>query len=149
VRGPQVMRGYWNMPEETTGVLDAEGWLATGDVVTMDERGYLYFVDRKTDVIVVSGFKVWPAEVEDVLLHLPGIKEAGVAGVPDEKSGEAVWAWVVKSDPTLSAQQIIDACHAELAHYKTPHQVIFRDSLPKSPIGKILRRKLKDEALGA
>jgi len=149
VRGPQVMRGYWNMPEETARVLDAEGWLATGDVVSMDERGYLYFVDRKKDVIVVSGFKVWPAEVEDVLLHLPGVKEAGVAGVPDEKSGEAVWAWVVKSDPTLTAQRIIDVCHAQLAHYKTPHRVIFRDNLPKSPIGKILRRRLKEEALSA
>jgi len=149
VRGPQVMRGYWNLPEESARVLDAKGWLATGDVVSMDERGYLYFVDRKKDMIVVSGFKVWPAEVEEVLLHLPGVKEAGVAGVPDEKSGEAVWAWVVKSDPTLTAQRIIDACHAQLAHYKTPHRVIFRDRLPKSPIGKILRRKLKEEALSA
>ena len=146
VRGPQVMRGYWNLPEETARALDAEGWLATGDVVRMDERGYFYFVDRKKDVINISGFKVWPGEVEEVLLHLPGIKEAGVAGMPDEKSGEAVWAWVVKSDPALTEQQIIDACHAQLAHYKTPHRVIFRDKLPKSPIGKILRRKLKEEA---
>ncbi|MHB0916170.1 MAG: AMP-binding protein [Thiobacillus sp.] len=146
VRGPQVMRGYWNLPEETARALDAEGWLATGDVVRMDERGYFYFVDRKKDVINISGFKVWPGEVEEVLLHLPGIKEAGVVGMPDEKSGEAVWAWVVKSDPALTEQQIIDACHAQLAHYKTPHKILFRDKLPKSPIGKILRRKLKEEA---
>ncbi len=145
VRGPQVMRGYWNLPEETTRVLDAEGWLVTGDVVSMDARGCLYFVDRKKDVINVSGFKVWPGEVEEVLLHLPGIKEAGVAGMLDEKSGEAVWAWVVKSDPALTEQQIIDACHAQLAHYKTPHRILFRDKLPKSPIGKILRRKLKED----
>ena len=112
----------------------------------MDERGYFYFVDRKKDVINISGFKVWPGEVEEVLLHLPGIKEAGVVGMPDEKSGEAVWAWVVKSDPALTEQQIIDACHAQLAHYKTPHKILFRDKLPKSPIGKILRRKLKEEA---
>lgn len=145
VRGPQVMRGYWNMPEETVHVLDADGWLATGDVVTQDERGYLNFIDRRKEVIVVSGFKVWPSEVEEILLNMPGIKDAGVSGMPDEKSGEAVWAWVVKSDPTLTEQQIIDACHASLAHYKTPHRVIFRDTLPKSPIGKILRRKLREE----
>jgi len=145
VRGPQVMRGYWNMPEETARALDADGWLATGDVASMDERGYLTFIDRKKDVIVVSGFKAWPGEVEEVLLALPGVKEAGVAGMPDEKSGEAVWAWVVKSDPALTEQQVIDACYVQLAHYKTPHRVIFRDTLPKSPIGKILRRKLKDE----
>jgi len=145
VRGPQVMRGYWNMPEETARVLDADGWLATGDVVTQDERGYLTFVDRRKDVIVVSGFKVWPGEVEEVLLALPGIKEAGVAGEPDAKCGETVCAWVVKSDPTLTEQQIIDACHGQLARYKTPHKVIFRDALPKSPIGKVLRRKLKEE----
>ncbi len=146
VRGPQVMHGYWNMPEETARALDADGWLATGDVVSMDGRGYLTFVDRKKDVIVVSGFKAWPGEVEEVLLALPGVKEAGVAGMPDEKSGEAVWAWVVKSDPALTERQVIDACHAQLARYKTPHKVIFRDTLlPKSPIGKILRRKLKEE----
>lgn len=136
VRGTQVMRGYWNMPEETALVLDADGWLATGDVVSMDARGYLYFIDRRKEVIVVSGFKVWPSEVEEVLLGMPGIKEAGVAGLPDEKSGAAVCAWVVKNDPALTERQVIDACHASLAHYKTPHRVIFRDTLPKSPIGK-------------
>lgn len=147
VRGPQVMCGYWHAPEETAHVLDADGWLATGDIVTADARGYFTFVDRKKDVIVVSGFKAWPGEVEEVLLALPGVKEAGVAGMPDEKSGEVVWAWVVRSDPALTEQQIIDACHAQLARYKAPHKVIFRDALPKSPIGKILRRKLKEGAL--
>lgn len=145
VRGPQVMRGYWSMPEETARVLGADGWLATGDVVTQDERGYLHFVDRRKEVIVVSGFKVWPSEVEEVLLGIPGVKDAGVAGMPDEKSGEAVCAWVVKSDPALTDRKVMDACHASLAHYKTPHRVVFRDTLPKSPIGKILRRKLKEE----
>lgn len=125
--------------------LDADGWLATGDIVTADARGYLTFVDRKKDMIVVSGFKAWPGEVEDVLLALPGVKEAGVAGMPEEKSGQVVWAWVVRSDPALTEQQVIDACHLRLARYKTPHKVIFRDALPKSPIGKILRRKLKEE----
>lgn len=144
VRGPQVMRGYWHAAEETARVLDADGWLATGDVVRMDARGSFSFVDRKKDVIVVSGFKVWPGEVEDVLLSLPGIKEAGVVGMPDEKSGEAVWAWVARSDPALTRQEIIDACHAQLARYKTPHRVMFCDALPKSSIGKVLRRKLKE-----
>ena len=147
VRGPQVMRGYWNMPEETARVLDADGWLTTGDIVTADERGYLAFVDRKKDVINVSGFKAWPGEVEDVLLALPGIKDAGVAGMPDGKSGEVVWAWVVKSDPALTEAGIIDACRAQLAGYKVPHKVIFRDALPKSPIGKNLRRKLREECV--
>lgn len=149
VRGPQVMRGYWNASAETARVLDADGWLATGDIVSVDARGYFTFVDRKKDVIVVSGFKAWPGEVEDVLLGIPGVKEAGVAGMPDEKSGEVVWAWVVRSDPALTEQQIIDACHAQLARYKTPHKVIFCAALPKSPIGKILRRKLKEDALCA
>jgi len=147
VRGPQVMRGYWNMPEETACVLDADGWLSTGDIVTADERGYLAFVDRKKDVINVSGFKAWPGEVEDVLLALPGIKDAGVAGMPDGKSGEVVWAWVVKSDPALTEAGIIDACRSQLAGYKVPHKVIFRDALPKSPIGKNLRRKLREECV--
>ncbi|GAB1393923.1 long-chain fatty acid--CoA ligase [Rhodocyclaceae bacterium] len=146
VRGPQVMRGYWNAVAESARVLDAAGWLATGDVIRMDARGCFSFVDRKKDVIVVSGFKVWPGEVEEVLLALPGIAEAGVAGMPDEHSGEAVWAWVVRSDPVLIEQQIINACHVQLARYKTPHKVIFCDALPKSSIGKILRRKLKEHA---
>lgn len=147
VRGPQVMRGYWNMPEQTARVRDADGWLATGDVVTLDDTGFLHFVDRRKEMIVVSGFKVWPSEVEEVLLGLPGIREAGVTGVPDEKSGESVCAWVVSSDATLSERQIIDACHMQLTHYKVPRRIVFRDSLPKSPIGKILRRKLTEDGV--
>mgnify|MGYP000108942774 CR=1 FL=1 len=144
VKGPQVMRGYWNMPEETTRVLSADGWLATGDICLMDETGSIRFIDRRKDVIVVSGFKVWPNEVEEVMMLLPGVKEAGVVGVPDEKSGEAVKVYLVKKDPALSAQAVIAHCKANLAGYKIPKQVEFRDSLPKSPIGKILRRKLKE-----
>ncbi|MDP2870060.1 AMP-binding protein [Methyloversatilis sp.] len=147
VRGPQVMRGYWNMPEETARVRDADGWLATGDVVTLDDTGFLHFVDRRKEMIVVSGFKVWPSEVEEVLLGLPGIREACVTSVPDEKSGESVCAWVVSSDTTLTERRIIDACHTQLTHYKVPRRIVFRDSLPKSPIGKILRRKLTENGV--
>jgi len=148
VKGPQVMRGYWNMPEETGRVLSADGWLSTGDICRMDERGSIRFIDRHKDVIVVSGFKVWPNEVEDVVMMLPGVKEVGVVGVVDEKSGEAVKAYLVKKDPALSVEAVIAHCHANLAAYKVPKQVEFRDHLPKSPIGKILRRKLKEEQAG-
>jgi len=145
VRGPQVMRGYWNLPDETARVLGADGWLSTGDVGVMDERGMIRFVDRHKDVIVVSGFKVWPAEVEDVVMLHPGVKEVGVVGVPDEKSGEAVKVYLVKKDPALTVEAVIAHCKANLTGYKVPKQVEFRDKLPKSPIGKILRRKLKEE----
>ena len=148
VKGPQVMRDYWNMPEETARVLSAAGWLSTGDICLMDERGSIRFIDRHKDVIVVSGFKVWPNEVEEVVMMLPGVKEVGVVGVVDEKSGEAVKAYLVKKDPALSAEAVIAHCHANLAAYKVPKQVEFRDKLPKSPIGKILRRKLKEEQAG-
>jgi long-chain acyl-CoA synthetase len=145
VKGPQVMRGYWNMAAETACVLSSDGWLATGDICRMDERGVLFFIDRCKDVIVVSGFKVWPGEVEEVIMMLPGVKEVGVVGIPDTKSGEAVKAYVVKKEPALSAEAVITHCHANLAAYKAPKEVEFRDRLPKSPIGKILRRKLKEE----
>jgi long-chain acyl-CoA synthetase len=145
VKGPQVMRGYWNMPEETARVFSADGWLSTGDICLMDETGSIRFIDRHKDVIVVSGFKVWPNEVEEVMMMLSGVKEAGVVGVLDEKSGEAVKVYLVKKDPALSAEAVIAHCKANLAGYKIPKQVEFRDSLPKSPIGKILRRKLKEE----
>ncbi|MBA3002885.1 MAG: AMP-binding protein [Desulfurivibrio sp.] len=145
VKGPQVMRGYWNMPEETARVFSADGWLSTGDICLMDENGSIRFIDRSKDVIVVSGFKVWPNEVEEVMMMLPGVKEVGVVGVPDEKSGEAVKIYLVKKDPALSVESVINHCKANLAGYKIPKQVEFRDSLPKSPIGKILRRKLKEE----
>ncbi|MGB7815130.1 MAG: AMP-binding protein [Methylotenera sp.] len=145
IKGPQVMRGYWNMPVETAHVLSADGWLRSGDICEMDERGYLRFIDRHKDVIVVSGFKVWPNEIEEVVMLHPGVKEVGVIGVPDGKSGEAVKVYVVKKDPALTAEAVIAHCHANLTGYKVPRQVEFRDKLPKSPIGKILRRRLKEE----
>ena len=152
VKGPQVMRGYWNMPSETVRVLSSDGWLSTGDICRMDEYGTIRFIDRLKDVIVVSGFKVWPNEVEEVVMMLPGVKEVGVVGVFNEKSGEAVKAYVVKKDPILTAEAVIAHCHANLAAYKVPKQVEFRDRLPKSSVGKILRRTLKAErasSLGA
>ena len=145
VKGPQVMRGYWNMPEETARVLGTDGWLHTGDMVVMNERGYIRFIDRQKDVIVVSGFKVYPTEIEDVVMLLPSVKEVGVIGVPDEKSGEVVKVYLVKKDPALTAEAVIAHCKENLTRYKVPKQVEFRDKLPKSPIGKILRRKLKEE----
>jgi long-chain acyl-CoA synthetase len=148
VKGPQVMRGYWNMPEETGRVLSADGWLATGDICRMDDSGALRFIDRRKDVIVVSGFKVWPNEIEEVVMLLPGVKEVGAVGVPDAKSGEGVKVYLVRKDPALSAEAVIAHCRANLAAYKVPKQVEFRDRLPKSPIGKILRRKLQEEQRG-
>lgn len=145
VQGPQVMRGYWNRPEETARVLSADGWLRTGDICRMDARGMIRFVERSKDVIVVSGFKVYPNEVEEVLMMHPAVKEVGVVGVPDEKSGEAVKAFVVKRDAGLTAAAVIAHCRTNLAAYKVPKQVEFRDTLPKSPVGKILRRELKGD----
>jgi len=144
VQGPQVMRGYWNRPDETARVLSADGWLRTGDICEMDARGMVRFIERAKDVVVVSGFKVYPNEVEEVLMLHPGVREAGVTGVADEKSGEAVKAFVVKRNPALTAAELIAHCRANLAAYKVPKQVEFRDRLPKSPIGKVLRRALKD-----
>jgi long-chain acyl-CoA synthetase len=139
------MRGYWNRPDETARVLSADGWLRTGDICLIDARGMVRFIERSKDVVVVSGFKVYPNEVEEVLMMHPGIREAGVVGVADEKSGEGVKAFVVKADPALTAAAVIAHCKANLAAYKVPKQVEFRDSLPKSPIGKVLRRELKGE----
>jgi long-chain acyl-CoA synthetase len=144
VKGPQVMRGYWNMPDETARVLSADGWLRTGDICEMDARGMVRFVERGKDVVVVSGFKVYPNEVEEVLMLHPGVREAGVTGVPDATSGEVVKAFVVKRDPALTAAELIAHCRTNLAAYKVPKQVEFRDRLPKSPIGKVLRRELKE-----
>ena len=149
VQGPQVMRGYWNMPEETARVLSTDGWLRTGDMGVMDAHGAIRFIERCKDVIVVSGFKVYPNEVEEVLMMHPGVKEVGVVGVPDEKSGEAVKVFVVKKDAALTAAAVIAHCKANLTAYKVPKQVEFRDKLPKSAIGKILRRELKQEHAAA
>jgi len=143
-RGPQVMQGYWKQPEETKQVL-RDGWLFTGDIGTMDAEGYFSVVDRRKDLILVSGFNVYPNEVEAVLAGLAGVKECGVIGVPDAVSGEAVKAFVVRGDPALDAETVRDFCRGELAGYKVPKFVEFRDDLPKSVIGKILRKDLRQK----
>jgi long-chain acyl-CoA synthetase len=147
-RGPQVMRGYWNAPEETARAFTAEGWLRTGDLGCMDARGYVEFKDRSKDVIVVSGFKAYPTEIEDVAMLHPGVKEAGAVGVPDERSGEAVLLFVVRRDPRLTAEALAAHCARHLTGYKLPQRIVFRDELPKTPVlGKILHRRLKEEAV--
>jgi long-chain acyl-CoA synthetase len=142
LRGPQVMQGYWNRQEETRQVLKA-GWLHTGDVAVQDEDGYFRIVDRKKDLILVSGFNVYPNEVEEILSRHPGVLECAVIGVPDEKTGEAVCACVVKAEVTVTDQELKDFCQAELTAYKLPQRFIFLDELPKSPIGKVLRKELR------
>jgi len=144
VRGPQVMKGYWQRPDETAKVLGDDGWLHTGDVARMDEKGYFYIVDRKKDMILVSGFNVYPNEIEDVVAQCPGVLEVAALGIPDEKSGEAVKIVVVRKDPGLTAETIRAFCKENLTGYKLPKVIEFRDSLPKSPVGKILRRELRD-----
>ena len=145
VRGPQVMKGYWNRPEETAKVIDAEGWLATGDVGVMDEKGFFKIVDRKKDMILVSGFNVYPNEIEDVIAMHDEVKEVAVIGVPDAKSGEAVKAIIVPRDANLTKEAILEHCRANLTGYKMPRNIEFRTTeLPKSPVGKILRRELRD-----
>ena len=148
VRGPQVMTGYYRLPEETANVFMADGFLRTGDVAVMDERGYLRIVDRKKDMILVSGFNVYPNEVEDVVAMHPGVLEVASVGVPDSRSGEAVKIFVVSKDPALSAAQLIAHCRKHLTGYKVPSQVEFRAELPKTNVGKILRRQLRDELIG-
>ena len=143
VRGPQVMRGYWHAPQETAQAFFPGGWLRTGDLGRLDERGSVEFVERSKEVIVVSGFKAYPGEIEAVALQHPGVKEAGVAGIPDARSGEAVALYVVRKDPALSEAELLAHCAKHLAPYKRPRHVYFRDSLPKSPIGKVLRRELR------
>ena len=144
VRGPQVMKGYWQRPEETAKVLDAQGWLHTGDIARMDEKGFFYIVDRKKDMILVSGFNVYPNEIEDVVASLPGVLEVAAIGIPDDKSGEAVKLVVVRKDPALSEEAIRAHCRTELTGYKQPKIIEFRESLPKTNVGKILRRELRD-----
>ena len=145
VRGPQVMQGYWQRPEETAQTLTPDGWLKTGDIGVMHADGQLEIVDRKKDLILVSGFNVFPTEIEDVLATHPGVVECAVVGVADERSGEAVKAWVVVDDPTLDEATLIAHCRAQLAAYKVPKYVHFATELPKSNIGKILRRELRAE----
>lgn len=147
VRGPQVMSGYWNMPEETAKVLDREGWLSTGDIAVMDADGFLRIVDRKKDMIIVSGFKVFPNEVEDVLGMHSSVVDVGVVGVPDERSGQAVKAFVViRENETVSVERLRDFCRERLTAYKVPKYIEFRPSLPKSNVGKVLRRALLEES---
>ena len=144
VRGPQVMKGYWQRPEETAKVIDKNGWLHTGDMAKMDEKGFFFIVDRKKDMILVSGFNVYPNEIEDVIATHPGVLEVAAVGVPDEKSGEAVKVVVVKKDPALTAEAVKAHCKESLTGYKQPRYVEFRNELPKSNVGKILRRELRD-----
>ncbi|MCS0592357.1 long-chain fatty acid--CoA ligase [Massilia norwichensis] len=149
IRGPQVMAGYWNRPDETAKVMTADGYFKTGDVGIMDENGYVKIVDRKKDMILVSGFNVYPNELEGVIAAHPGVLECAVIGVPDEHSGEAVKVFVVKKDPGLSAEQLMDYCKRELTGYKKPKYIEFRSELPKTNVGKILRRALREEKQAA
>jgi len=143
VKGPQVMNGYWQRGEETAAAFTADGYLRTGDIATMDERGYFTIVDRKKDMILVSGFNVYPNEVENVVAQHPGVLECACVGVPDENTGEAVKVFVVKKDPALTPEELRRHCKQSLTNYKVPRQIEFRDQLPKSPIGKILRKELR------
>ncbi len=149
IRGPQVMKGYWQRPEDTAKSINPEGWLHTGDMARMDERGFFYIVDRKKDMILVSGFNVYPNEIEDVIATHPGVLEVAAVGVPDEKSGEAVKVVIVKKDPALTAEDIKNHCRTELTGYKQPRFIEFRTELPKSNVGKILRRELRESAAAA
>ena len=144
IRGPQVMKGYWQRPEATEEVIDADGWLHTGDIAIMTEDGFFKIVDRKKDMILVSGFNVYPNEIEDVLALHPKVLEVAAIGVPDEKSGEAVSLFVVKKDPTLTKEEVIAFCKENLTGYKRPRYIEFMEDLPKSNVGKILRRELRD-----
>jgi long-chain acyl-CoA synthetase len=145
VQGPQVMQGYWQNPEETAEVMTADGFLRTGDIAIIDDEGYCHIVDRTKNMISVSGFKVYPNQVEDVIASMPGVLEVAVIGVPNAEGQETVKAFVVRKDPTLTAEGIIAFCHENLTHYKVPKLIEFREELPKSNVGKILHRVLKDE----
>ena len=145
IKGPQVMEGYWQRPQETADVMLPGGWLKTGDVGRMDEDGFTYIEDRKKDMILVSGFNVYPNEIENVVVEMDGVLEAAAIGKPDEKSGEVVKLFVVRTDPNVTEQDVIDYCRKNLTNYKRPREVEFRDELPKTNVGKILRRALRDE----
>ncbi len=145
IRGPQVMAGYWQRPDETARVMTPDGFFKSGDVGVMDERGYFRIVDRKKDMILVSGFNVYPTEVEEVVAGLAGVLECAVIGIPDERSGEAVKLVVVKKDPALTEAQVLEHCKHNLTGYKLPRVIEFRTELPKTPVGKVLRRELRDK----
>ena len=144
IKGPQVMAGYWQRPDETAKVMTADGYFKSGDIGIMDERGYTKIVDRKKDMILVSGFNVYPNEIEDVVAGMPGVLEVAAVGVPDEKMGEAVKLVIVKKDPGLTEDAVRKFCHDNLTGYKRPRVIEFRDELPKTPVGKVLRRELRD-----
>ncbi len=146
IKGPQVMAGYWQRPDETAKVMTANGYFRTGDIGTVDERGYFKIVDRKKDMILVSGFNVYPNEVEDVITQMPGVLECAAVGVPDSKAGEAVKVVIVKKDPNVTEADVRAYCEANLTGYKRPKIVEFRTELPKTPVGKILRRELRDKS---
>jgi long-chain acyl-CoA synthetase len=145
VRGPQVMRGYWNRPDETAKVMLPDGWLRTGDIGRMDEKGFVYIEDRKKDMILVSGFNVYPNEVESVAVTHPGVLEAAAVAQPDERAGEVVALFVVRRDPKLTAEELVEYCRKSLTGYKVPRHIYFRGELPKTNVGKIMRRALRDE----
>jgi long-chain acyl-CoA synthetase len=145
IRGPQVMAGYWQRPDETAKVMTADGFFRTGDVGVVDDRGYFRIVDRKKDMILVSGFNVYPNEVEDVITQMPGVLECAAVGVPDDKAGEAVKVVIVKKDPAISDSDVRGWCEANLTGYKRPKVIEFRTELPKTPVGKVLRRELRDK----
>ena len=144
IKGPQVMRGYWQRPDETANVMTKDGFFKSGDIGVLLPSGHVKIVDRKKDMILVSGFNVYPNEIEDVVASCPGVLECAAIGIPDEKSGEAVKLFVVKKDPALTAEQVKDYCRQNLTGYKNPKMIVFRDSLPKTNVGKILRRELRD-----
>ncbi|MBK6851189.1 MAG: long-chain-fatty-acid--CoA ligase [Burkholderiales bacterium] len=145
IRGPQVMAGYWQRPDETAKVMTADGWFRSGDIGTVDDKGYFRIVDRKKDMILVSGFNVYPNEIEDVLTQMPGVLECAAVGVPDSKTGEAVKVVLVRSNPALSEAEVRAYCEQNLTGYKRPRTIEFRTDLPKTPVGKVLRRELRDK----
>jgi len=143
IKGPQVMRGYWNLEEETSNVLSEDGWLKTGDIAKMDGNGFFYIVDRIKDMILVSGFNVYPNEIENIIVEHEGVLECGVIGVPNEKTGEAVNAFVVRKDDSLTEEELLNFCKENLTGYKRPHKITFIQELPKTNVGKVLRRELR------
>ncbi len=146
IRGPQVMAGYWQRPDETAKVMTADGYFRSGDIGTVDERGYFKIVDRKKDMILVSGFNVYPNEIEDLVTQMPGVRECAAVGVPDAKTGEAVKLVIVRSNPSVTEADVKSYCEANMTGYKRPRVIEFRNDLPKTPVGKILRRELRDKA---
>jgi long-chain acyl-CoA synthetase len=149
IKGPQVMKGYWQRPDETAKSIDPGGYFHTGDVGVMDEDGFIRIVDRKKDMILVSGFNVYPNEIEQVVAMHPGVLEVAAIGVPDEHSGEVPKLFIVKKDPSLTAEAVMEFCKEQLTGYKRPKHIEFRSELPKTNVGKILRRALRDEKKAA